>query len=134
MGPDDDGVREQRFLGLMASAAYRQSPREIPVLRRKVQAVLDRAGFPLDSYDGRMLLNILESYPREELFQIDADELYEAATAILDIQDRQRLRLLVRRDVFGRFMSCLVFLPRDRLTTGLRTRIAGHPAGRRSTA
>ena len=70
-----------------------------------------------------MLLNILESYPREELFQIDAEELYEAATAILDIQDRQRLRLLVRRDMFGRFMSCLVYLPRDRLTTGLRTRI-----------
>jgi glutamate dehydrogenase len=118
-----DGVREQRFLGLMASAAYRQSPREIPVLRRKVQAVLDRAGYRSGSYDGRMLLNILESYPREELFQIDAGELYEAATAILDIQDRQRLRLLVRRDVFGRFMSCLVYLPRDRLTTALRNRI-----------
>ena len=109
----------------MASAVYRQSPREIPVLRRKVQAVLDRAGFPLDSYDGAVLLHILESYPREELFQIDADELYEAATAILDMQDRQRLRLLVRRDLFGRFMSCLVYLPRDRLTTALRTRIEG---------
>jgi glutamate dehydrogenase len=123
LGLEDDGVREQRFLGLMASAAYRQSPREIPVLRRKVQAVLDRAGFRPDSFDGRMLLNILENYPREELFQIDADELYEAATAILDIQDRQRLRLLVRRDMFGRFMSCLVYLPRDRLTTSLRNRI-----------
>ncbi|MET0764618.1 MAG: NAD-glutamate dehydrogenase [Blastococcus sp.] len=122
LGPEDDDIREQRFLGLMASAAYRQSPRDIPVLRRKVQTVLDRAGYPLDGYDGRMLLNILESYPREELFQIDADELYEAATAILDIQDRQRLRLLVRRDMFGRFMSCLVYLPRDRLTTTLRTR------------
>ena len=121
LGPE--GVREQRFLGLMASAAYRQSPREIPVLRQKVQAVLDRAGYPLNGYDGRMLLNILESYPREELFQTDADELYEAATAILDIQDRQRLRLLARRDLFGRFMSCLVFLPRDRLTTALRNRI-----------
>ena len=76
----------------------------------------------MDSFDGRMLLNILESYPREELFQIDADGLYEAATAILDIQDRQRLRLLVRRDLFGRFMSCLVFLPRDRLTTALLER------------
>jgi glutamate dehydrogenase len=125
LSPEGDGVGERRFLGLMASAAYRQSPRDIPVLRRKVQAVLDRAGYPLDSYDGRMLLNTLESYPREELFQIDTEELYEAATAILDIQDRQRLRLLVRRDVFGRFMSCLVYLPRDRLTTALRTRIEG---------
>ena len=123
LSPEGDGVGERRFLGLMASAVYRQSPRDIPVLRRKVQAVLDRAGYPLNSYDGRMLLNILESYPREELFQIDADELYEAATAILDIQDRQRLRLLVRRDMFGRFMSCLVYLPRDRLTTALRNRI-----------
>jgi glutamate dehydrogenase len=125
LSPEGDAVGEQRFLGLMASAAYRQSPRDIPVLRRKVQAVLDRAGYPTDSFDGRMLLNILESYPREELFQIDAEELYEAASAILDIQDRQRLRLLVRRDMFGRFMSCLVYLPRDRLTTALRTRIEG---------
>ena len=125
LSPEGDAVGELRFLGLMASAVYRQSPRDIPVLRRKVQAVLDRAGYPLDGYDGRMLLNILESYPREELFQIDAEELYEAATAILDIQDRQRLRLLVRRDMFGRFMSCLVYLPRDRLTTALRTRIEG---------
>src|SRR3954467_3081664 len=125
LSPEGHAVGEWRFLGLMASVVYRQSPRDIPVLRRKVQAVLDRAGYALDSYDGRMLLNILESYPREELFQIDADELYEAATAILDIQDRQRLRLLVRRDMFGRFMSCLVYLPRDRLTTALRTRIEG---------
>jgi glutamate dehydrogenase len=120
-----DVVGERRFLGLMASAAYRQSPQEIPVLRRKVQAVLDRAGYRPDSYDGRLLRDILEGYPREELFQIDAEQLYEAATTILDIQDRQRLRLLVRRDVFGRFMSCLVYLPRDRLTTALRTRIEG---------
>jgi glutamate dehydrogenase len=125
LSADGDAIGERRFLGLMASAAYRQSPRDIPVLRRKVQAVLDRAGYPLNGFDGRMLLNILESYPREELFQIDADELFDAATAILDIQDRQRLRLLVRRDVFGRFMSCLVYLPRDRLTTALRTRIEG---------
>jgi glutamate dehydrogenase len=125
LGPEGDVVGERRFLGLMASSVYRQSPRDIPVLRRKVQAVLERAGHPLDGYDARMLLNILENYPREELFQVDAEELYEAATAILDIQDRQRLRLLVRRDVFGRFMSCLVYLPRDRLTTALRTRIEG---------
>ncbi|MCV2489243.1 NAD-glutamate dehydrogenase [Geodermatophilus sp. YIM 151500] len=125
LSPEGDAVGERRFLGLVASAVYRQSPQDIPVLRRKVRAVLDRAGHPSDSYDGRMLRNILEGYPREELFQIDADELYEAATTILDIQDRQRLRLLVRRDVFGRFMSCLVYLPRDRLTTALRTRIEG---------
>jgi glutamate dehydrogenase len=121
----EGAVGERRFLGLMASAVYRQSPQDIPVLRHKVQAVLDRAGYRPDSYDGRLLRDILESYPREELFQIDAEQLYEAATTILDIQDRQRLRLLVRRDVFGRFMSCLVFLPRDRLTTALRTRIEG---------
>ncbi|SNR25446.1 NAD-glutamate dehydrogenase [Blastococcus mobilis] len=125
LSPEGAALGERRFLGLMTSAAYRQSPRDIPVLRRKVQAVLDRAGYPPDSFDGRMLLNILEDYPREELFQIDPGELYEAATAILDIQDRQRLRLLVRRDMFGRFMSCLVYLPRDRLTTALRTRIEG---------
>jgi glutamate dehydrogenase len=90
-----------------------------------VQAVFDRAGFRPDSYDGRLLRDILESYPREELFQSDAEQLYEAAMTIIDIQDRQQLRLLVRRDLFGRFMSCLVYVPRDRLTTALRTRIEG---------
>jgi glutamate dehydrogenase len=122
---DADGipVGERRFLGLQASQAAQQSPSAVPVLRRKVQTVLDRAGYPPDSHDGKALLKILETYPREELFQIGVEVLSEAATTILNVQDRQRLRLLVRRDDFGRFWSCQVYLPRDRLSTSLRLRL-----------
>ncbi|MFP5219371.1 MAG: NAD-glutamate dehydrogenase [Actinomycetes bacterium] len=122
---DDTGapIGERRFLGLQAAASLKTSPRVIPVLRRKVEAVLERAGHPLNSHDGRVLLEVLEGWPREELYQITEDELLDAASTVVAIQDRQQLRLLVRRDDFGRFLSCQVYLPRDRLNTALRTRI-----------
>ncbi|MGO8875085.1 MAG: NAD-glutamate dehydrogenase [Acidimicrobiales bacterium] len=124
-GHDADGkiVSERRFLGLFTTNVYKQWPDQIPILRRKVETVVERAGYPPDSHGGKALAEVLDSYPRDELFQISADELFEQATAIMSLQDRQRLRLLVRRDDFGRFVSCLVFLPRDRLTPALEARI-----------
>jgi glutamate dehydrogenase len=124
-GFDAEGkvVSERRFLGLYTANVYKQWPHEIPILRRKVAEVTARAGYPPDSYGGKALAAVLDSYPRDELFQISADELFEQAMAILSLQDRQRLRLLVRRDEFGRFVSCLVFLPRDRLNNALEQRI-----------
>jgi len=116
-------VRERRFLGLYAKSVYKQWPEQIPILRRKVAEVAARAGYEPDSHSGKALTEVLDSYPRDELFQISADELFEQAMAILSLQDRQRLRLLVRRDDFGRFVSCLVFLPRDRLTSALEEKI-----------
>ncbi len=116
-------VGPHQFLGLWTSAAYNTSPLEIPLLRRKVSAVLDRAEFPRSSHSGRDLTSILETYPRDELFQIDEDELYVAAMGILSLQERKRVRLLVHSDDLGRFFSCLVYLPRDRYTTELARRI-----------
>jgi glutamate dehydrogenase len=114
---------ERRFLGLYTHTAYSASPWEIPVIRRKVQRVLERSALPQGSHDQKALIDILETYPRDELFQISEDQLYEIALGILHLGERQRVRLFVRRDTFGRFFSCLVYLPRDRFNTRNRRRI-----------
>ncbi|MFF5491899.1 NAD-glutamate dehydrogenase [Streptomyces aquilus] len=116
-------VGERRFLGLFSSAAYTESVRRVPVIRRKVDEVLQRAGFSPNSHDGRDLLQILETYPRDELFQTPADELQAIVTSVLYLQERRRLRLYLRQDEYGRYYSALVYLPRDRYTTGVRLRI-----------
>ncbi|MGW0998115.1 NAD-glutamate dehydrogenase [Streptomyces sp. NPDC002520] len=122
---DADGnvVGERRFLGLFSSAAYTESVRRVPVIRRKVDEVLVRAGFSPHSHDGRDLLQILETYPRDELFQTPPAELQAIATSVLYLQERRRLRLYLRQDEYGRYYSALVYLPRDRYTTGVRLRI-----------
>ncbi|MGW2381084.1 NAD-glutamate dehydrogenase [Streptomyces sp. NPDC001658] len=122
---DADGnvVGERRFLGLFSSAAYTESVRRVPVIRRKVAEVLERAGFSPNSHDGRDLLQILETYPRDELFQTPPDELQAIVTSVLYLQERRRLRLYLRQDEYGRYYSALVYLPRDRYTTGVRLRI-----------
>ena len=85
--------------------------------------MVERAGFPPGGHAGKALLHILETYPRDELFQITEDELFDIAIGILQLQDRQRLRLFVRRDPFDRFVSCLVYVPRERYNTALRERM-----------
>ncbi|HEX9086874.1 MAG TPA: NAD-glutamate dehydrogenase [Arthrobacter sp.] len=114
---------ERRFIGLFATTAYAGSVRDIPVVREKVAAVLSEAGFPPDSHSGKDLLGILETYPRDELFQIEIPDLAAIATGIQRLQERRRTRLFLRPDIYGRFMSALVYLPRDRYTTNVRLRI-----------
>ncbi len=114
---------ERRFLGLFSSAAYTESVTRVPVIRRKVQEVLLGAGFSPDSHDGRDLLQILETYPRDELFQTSADELRPIVTSVLYLQERRRLRLFLRQDEYRRYYSALIYLPRDRYTTAVRLRI-----------
>ncbi|MER7183441.1 NAD-glutamate dehydrogenase [Streptomyces hyaluromycini] len=116
-------VGERRFLGLFSSAAYTESVRRVPVIRRKVDAVLERAGFSPNSHDGRDLMQIMETYPRDELFQTPVPELESIVTSVLYLQERRRLRLYLRQDEYGRYYSALVYLPRDRYTTGVRLRI-----------
>ena len=120
-----DGIvlSERRFLGLYTTSVYKQWPYEIPILRRTVRAVLDRMGFAPDSHSGKALAEILDSYPRDELFQMTEDEIFDAVGTILALEDRQRLRLITRRDQFGRFVSCLLFVPRTRLTPAFEVRI-----------
>src|SRR5262249_21575895 len=110
-------VGEWRFVGLWTSAAYSSSPIDIPLLRHKVASVVRRAGFAPSSHSGKDLIAILESYPRDELFQIDEDELFRITMGILSLQERRRVRVFLRRDPFGRFVTALVFVPRDRYTT-----------------
>ncbi|WP_031525287.1 NAD-glutamate dehydrogenase [Streptomyces sp. NRRL F-5123] len=116
-------VGERRFLGLFSSAAYTESVRRVPVVRRKVEEVLAGAGFSADSHDGRDLLQILETYPRDELFQTPAETLQSIATSVLYLQERRKLRLFLRQDEYGRYFSALVYLPRDRYTTAVRLRL-----------
>jgi glutamate dehydrogenase len=111
---------EHRFLGLFTSMAYRASAADIPLLRRKIANVVAQAKLPTGSHADKMLVNVLETYPRDELFQMPDDELLRTAVAILHLGDRQRFRLFVRRDAFERFVSCLIFVPRENYTTEVR--------------
>ncbi|WP_198780143.1 NAD-glutamate dehydrogenase [Shewanella putrefaciens] len=113
-------VGEDRFIGLYASNVYNRSPREIPLLNEKVQRVLDRSGLTPRSHDYKALLNILENLPRDELIQANVDDLAHTAHGVLEMQDRDKLKLFVRKDGFGRFLSCLVYVSKDRYNTKLR--------------
>jgi glutamate dehydrogenase len=114
---------ERLLVGLFTAAAYASSPLSIPILREKIQQVIDRAGFSPHSYDGKNLRHIIETYPRDELFQVTADDLYRIALGILHLQERQRVVFFPRRDPFERFVSCLVFVPRDHYDTDLRQKL-----------
>jgi len=114
---------ERRFVGLYTSTAYMVSTSEIPLIRRKCANILARAGFLTKGHLYKSLVTILEQYPRDELFQAEEDELFDITTGILRLQEHQRTRLFVRRDRFDRFISCLVFVPRDKYNTDLRQRI-----------
>jgi glutamate dehydrogenase len=118
--PEGKVIGEHRFLGLLTSAAYSARVIDIPLLRGKVAAVITRAGLAPDSHLGKALVQILESYPRDEIFQIGTDELYEIAIGILRLGERQRLRLFIRRDPYERFVTCLIYVPRENYGTDLR--------------
>lgn len=123
-GPDGEVVGEQRFLGLFSSAAYTESVRRIPVLREKAAQVIETAGFDEMSHAGKALMDVLETYPRDELFQTPIEDLVPITSQVMHTRERRQLKLFVRRDVYGRFLSCLVYLPRDRYNTTVRERIA----------
>jgi glutamate dehydrogenase len=114
---------EFRIVGLFTSTAYTRPPKTIPYLRRKVDAVIKRSGLDPAGHSGKALANVLESYPRDELFQIDEDTLFRFAVEILYLDERPRVRVLARRDRFDRFVSVLVFVPRERYDSGIRIAI-----------
>ncbi len=114
---------ERRFIGLFTSATYSASPREIPLLRHKVQRVIDHFGISPVSHDGKALMHVLESHPRDELFQASIAELVRSFRGIVNLYERRRVRLLLRRDPYRRFFSCLLYVPRDRYNTQARERI-----------
>ncbi len=116
-------IGERRFLGLFAASAYTDSVKRIPVVARKVAEMLKRSGFPEESHSGKDLAEILETYPRDELFDISVDDLAAISRSVMDMQQRRRTRLFLRRDAYGRYVSCLVYLPRDRYTTAVRLKV-----------
>lgn len=116
-------IGERRFIGLLTSAAYNENPRNIPLLRHKIQKIFERARVDASGHRGKALSHIIETYPREELFQSSIQDLTRTTIGILNLQDRQRVKFFVRRDTFRRFFSCLVFVPRDKYTTTIRKRI-----------
>ncbi len=116
-------VGERRILGLFSAAAYSESVQRVPVIRQKVRQVLDIHGFAPTSHSGKDLLQILESYPRDDLFQIPVEELADITGSVLHLQERRRLRLFLRKDAYGRYFSALVYLPRDLYTTDARLKL-----------
>ncbi|WP_448624984.1 NAD-glutamate dehydrogenase [Geodermatophilus sp. URMC 64] len=116
---DEQGeiIGEIRLLGLFSSDAYTESVRRVPVVADKVAEVLRRSRLAPDSHSGRDLLNVLERFPRDELLQAEVEEILPTALAVTRLQERRRTRVFLRSDVTGGFVSCLVFLPRDRYTT-----------------
>ena len=116
-------IGEHRFLGLWTSTAYHRSPRDIPVLRRKVDRVIEYFGLDPHGHDGKAVLNVLETYPRDELFQASIEDLIRIARGVVNLYERRTVRLLARRDPYQRFYSCLVYVPRDRYNTEVRQRI-----------
>ncbi len=122
---DESGrqVGEIRLVGLLTSNAYTERPSSIPFLRRKVQDVVEMSGISPGSHDGKALLNVLENFPRDELFLIDTSILVKWARAILDLDLRPRVRVFARQDRFDRFVSVLVYVPREKFSTGARERI-----------
>ena len=122
---DDSGTvtGERRFLGLFASSAYSASVSHVPYVAEKVERVLDASGYPRNSHLGRDLLEVLETYPRDELFATDVERLTEIALSVVHLHERPRTRLFLRDDDYARYVSCLVYLPRDRYNTAVRHRM-----------
>lgn len=118
-------VGEQRFLGLFTSSAYNCRPWEIPLVRQRHEYVMSKSGLAPSSHSGKALRHILETLPREELFQSNEEELYRTAIGILGLQERVRSRMFLRRDKYSRFISALVYIPRERFNTDVRLRIEG---------
>jgi glutamate dehydrogenase len=113
-------VGQHRFIGLYTSSVYTMDPKTIPILRRKVQRVIELSQLDMTEHDGRELVRVLELFPRDELFQSSIQELFATASAVNRIQERRHTRLFVRKDAHGKFVNCLVYLPRDTYNTEIR--------------
>lgn len=112
-----------RFVGLYTSAAYVQAPQEIPYIRQKFARVFNMAHFSKNSHDGKALLHIIETLPRDEILQAKDTDLFEFSMGVLHLQERLMIRVFIRRDTFGRYFSCFVFVPKEIFTSQLRKKM-----------
>lgn len=113
----------RRFMGLFTSSVYTQSPFDIPILRNKAKCVVEKSGFEISSHNGKELHHILDMYPRDELFHTDVHQLTKVVVGILNIQERRRTQIFIRQDQLGKFLSCMVYVPRDLYNTELRQKM-----------
>ncbi len=114
---------ESRFMGLYTSPVYTLSPTKIPLIKQKVNNVLLRSGLDLTSHDGKALIQVLETFPRDELFQSSESELFETVMGVARIKERHKVKLFMRRDPYGKFVNCIIYVPRDEFSTQIRIRI-----------
>nr|CDP79328.1 NAD glutamate dehydrogenase [Bartonella schoenbuchensis]CDP79543.1 NAD glutamate dehydrogenase [Bartonella schoenbuchensis] len=117
---------ELRIVGLFTSSAYTRSVLQIPFLKEKAQTIIQRLGYNQADYSGKALINVLETYPRDEMFRSDVDTLTENAELILQLDERPRLRVLAHTDSFGRFVSILVYVPRDQYSSNIPEKIGAY--------
>ena len=119
---DESGtiVGEHLFIGVFTVTAVHENVLDIPVIERRVRSVIEESGFDLDSFSGQAMLEVIQSFPRTELFSSDVETMRRTATAVLNVGLRRQVRLFLRSDGYGRFVACLVYLPRDRYTTRVR--------------
>lgn len=122
---DADGkvIKEHRFMGLYTSSVYGESVRVIPFIRRKVEEIEHRSGFQSKAHLGKELAQVLEVLPRDDLFQTPVDELFTTVMSIVQIQERNKIRVFLRKDPYGRFCYCLAYVPRDIYSTEVRQKI-----------
>lgn len=116
-------VGEERFIGLFTSKVYFQSAHDIPIIRKKIENIIERSGFAPSSHNGKALTAVLEGHPRDELLQSTEEELYEIGMGIVSLSEKPATRIFIRKDRFLRFYSCILFIPRDFFTTQLREKI-----------
>ena len=121
---EGNAVGERRFVGLFTSLSYSQFAHDVPLLRKKVARIKDRALYGQRSYAGKALSHFLETFPRDELFQVEEDWMYDAATGVLQLLERPRSKAFIRADQFERFVSALVYVPRENYHSGLRASVA----------
>ncbi len=119
---------ETRIVGLFTSTAYTSSPRYIPLIRRKIEAVINLSGHSQQSHSGKGMLNVLETFPRDELFQMDIDALHTMTEGIINLEERPKPKIFVRPDRFDRFVSAYVYIPRDRFNSSIRSKVGKHLA------
>ncbi len=119
-----NAVGERRFVGLFTSLSYRQFAHDVPLLRHKVAKIITQAGFPKRSYAAKALKHIIETFPRDELFQINEQQLFETSMGVLHLTERPKARAFIRQDQFERFVSALVYVPKEAYQAGIRVAIS----------
>jgi glutamate dehydrogenase len=119
---------ELRVVGLFTSSAYTRSVMSIPILRHKANAVLENYRTDPSSHSGKAMINILETWPRDAMFQLDEDTLTEFVKVASQLEERPRIRALPRLDKFDRFVSIMTYVPRDRYDSDIRIRIGEYLA------